>query len=54
MAEKTPEERTAAAQKLRDEGDPRPVSQIEGEMLAQEQLTPEHAAGEKDEKDSGK
>lgn len=37
MAEKSPAERAAAAQKLHDEGDPRPVSQIEGEMLAQEQ-----------------
>jgi hypothetical protein len=50
MAEKTPEERAAAAQKLRDGGDPRPVSQIEAELLAQEQLTPEGDAGEKDSK----
>lgn len=37
FADKSPEDRTAAAQKLRDEGDPRPVSQIEAEMLAQDQ-----------------
>ena len=37
MAAKSPEERAAAAQKLRDEGDSRPVSQIEAEMLAQDE-----------------
>lgn len=37
MTVRSPEERTAEAQKLRDKGDGRPVSQIEAELLAQEQ-----------------
>lgn len=40
MSEMSPEARTAEAQKLRDEGDGRPVSQIEAEMDARGQAVP--------------
>jgi hypothetical protein len=36
LAEKSPEERTAEAVAQREAGDPRPVSQIEGENLSAE------------------
>lgn len=37
MADKDAAERAAAAQKVRDEGDPRPASQIEQETMAQQE-----------------
>jgi hypothetical protein len=37
MTDKSPSDLTAEAQRIRDAGDPRPVSQIEAEMLAQDQ-----------------
>lgn len=44
-AEKTPEERTAEAVAQREAGDPRPVTQIEGENLsAEDELRQREAA----------